>query len=123
MFKQMIISAFLISSFSWAHGPCKEDKEKFCKEAMGDQVKMAQCMKDHADQLSAECKDKKEEMKEVLAEIHEACAEDVKSLCPDVKPGGKRIMKCLMKSRDKVSDACKATLKEMKKHHHNKKHK
>ena len=57
----------------------------------------------------------KEEMKEAISELHQACAEDIKTLCADVKPGGKRIMKCLKQNKDKVSEGCKATFKEKRK--------
>jgi hypothetical protein len=46
--------------------------------------------------------------------IKEACSEDIKTLCPDVKPGGKRIIKCLKSQMDQVSDGCKSAVKEAK---------
>ncbi len=63
--------------------------------------------------------------KEVFQKLQEACAADVKTLCADIEPGDKRIIKCLRKNKEKVSDACKASLKEAKhdmKHMKNKKH-
>jgi hypothetical protein len=44
--------------------PCKQDKKKFCKDAKSKGVKVRACLKQHKDELSAECKahlDKKEE--------------------------------------------------------------
>ncbi len=67
-----------------------------------------------------------EAKKEMLQKLQEACSEDVKTLCADIEPGDKRIMKCLRKNRDKVSDGCKASLKDarhdMKAMKHKKKH-
>ena len=55
-----------------------------------------------------------EEKKEMLQKLQETCAADVKTLCADIEPGDKRILKCLRKNREKVSDVCKAALKEAK---------
>jgi len=39
-----------------------------------------------------------------------ACQADVKVLCPNVAPGGGRIMECLKNQGDKVSSGCRAAL-------------
>jgi hypothetical protein len=49
-------------------------------------------------------------------EAAKACESDVKTLCPDVQPGQGRIAQCLRKHRDKVSEGCKAQMKEMRAH-------
>lgn len=36
--------------------PCKQDKKKFCKDVKSKGAKMRECMKQHKDELSAECK-------------------------------------------------------------------
>ncbi len=36
--------------------PCKQDKKKFCKDVKSKGAKMRECMKQHRDELSAECK-------------------------------------------------------------------
>jgi hypothetical protein len=46
------------------------------------------------------------------SEVAKACEADVKALCPGVQPGQGRIAQCLRKNQDKVSDGCKAQLKE-----------
>jgi hypothetical protein len=40
-----------------------------------------------------------------------ACAPDYKQFCPDVKPGGGRIVKCLQEHAERLSPACKDSLK------------
>jgi Cysteine rich repeat len=40
-------------------------------------------------------------------EVRAACEADAKKLCPDVVPGGGRIMQCLKQHKDEVSEACK----------------
>jgi hypothetical protein len=45
-----------------------------------------------------------------LKEIRAACDADIQKLCPDVKPGGGRILACLKQNKDAVSDGCKQAL-------------
>ncbi|MBV8665098.1 MAG: cysteine rich repeat-containing protein [Burkholderiaceae bacterium] len=42
----------------------------------------------------------------------DACKADVARLCPNVQPGGRRILACLKANQDQLSDACKALLKK-----------
>jgi hypothetical protein len=39
-----------------------------------------------------------------------ACRADVQKLCPDAKPGGGEIRKCLQDHKDELSDACKEAI-------------
>jgi hypothetical protein len=41
------------------------------------------------------------------AEQRAACEADAKKMCPGIQPGGGRILDCLAKQKDKLSDACK----------------
>jgi hypothetical protein len=36
-----------------------------------------------------------------------ACEADTKKLCPGIRVGGGRIIECLAKQKDKLTDACK----------------
>jgi Cysteine rich repeat len=44
------------------------------------------------------------------AKISDACKADIKKLCPDVKPGGGRIMACMREKKDQMSAECKSDL-------------
>jgi hypothetical protein len=46
--------------------------------------------------------------------IAEACAQDAKTLCPDVKPGDGRIAACFKENRRKLSAGCKDAIKEQR---------
>jgi len=46
--------------------------------------------------------------------VVEACKADVQTLCPGVQPGDGRIKQCMTKNRSKLSDGCKAALKEQR---------
>ena len=41
------------------------------------------------------------------AEQRAACRDDVKKFCAGITPGGGRILDCLAKQKDKLSDSCK----------------
>jgi hypothetical protein len=45
--------------------------------------------------------------RQAVADVRAACATDVQKLCPDVQPGGGRIIACLKQHKDQVSDGCK----------------
>jgi hypothetical protein len=45
-----------------------------------------------------------------LSDARAACASDVQKLCPNVPPGGGRILACLKQHRDEVSDGCKRAI-------------
>lgn len=50
----------------------------------------------------------------VAQKIRAACTQDVKTLCPDVQPGGGRILQCLKEKQSQVSPDCVAALEEAK---------
>jgi hypothetical protein len=41
-----------------------------------------------------------------------ACRDDFQKLCPGVSPGGGRILGCLSKQKDKLSDACRKVVEK-----------
>ncbi len=42
--------------------------------------------------------------------VREACAADYKALCPNVQPGGGRIIACLKDNAGKLSEGCQKAL-------------
>lgn len=48
----------------------------------------------------------------VPAKVGKACREDIKTLCNGVKPGEGRMAACLKDNADKVSEGCKAAIKD-----------
>lgn len=45
-------------------------------------------------------------------ELRQACAADVRTLCPGVQPGGGLLKQCLRQNAAKVSPGCREALKE-----------
>ncbi len=44
-----------------------------------------------------------------------ACEADTKKFCPGMMPGGGRILDCLAKQKDKLTDACKKVVDSQRK--------
>jgi hypothetical protein len=49
-------------------------------------------------------------VKKRVHEFREVCEDDVLRLCADVKPGGGRIIKCLIEHEGELSSECKAKM-------------
>jgi hypothetical protein len=48
--------------------------------------------------------------KQNLQRLRKACDEDVKKLCPDIRPGGGRILQCLHGHESSLTPACRQVL-------------
>ena len=42
------------------------------------------------------------------------CRNDLQKLCPNVQPGGGRLMACLKDNKDNVSDSCKQRMQQIR---------
>jgi hypothetical protein len=68
---------------------------------------MAQCLKQHAEELSPACKEYAVEVKEKIHDFASACKEDVTKLCQGIKPGGGRLVQCLKQHETGLSAFCR----------------
>ncbi len=87
--------------------PCADDAAKLCKGVQQGEGRVAQCLKEHANELSPACKKNIMKVKEKIRDVAEACKEDVAKVCKDTKPGGGRILRCLKQHEGDLSPACK----------------
>jgi hypothetical protein len=54
----LIMIAFLVpTTAAMAKSPCKEDKDKFCKDAKASGKKVSDCLKEHSAELAPACKE------------------------------------------------------------------
>ncbi len=91
--------------------PCAEEAKKFCQHIQpGDRQALTRCLKGHMNDLSAACKDRLQAAKARGKRLRDACAEDVRTFCSGIEPGGGRIAQCLKKHRDQLSSTCKTAL-------------
>jgi hypothetical protein len=49
-----------------------------------------------------------------MSALRSACKDDVRKLCPDVKPGGGRIKECMAAHKDELSPTCHDALLQAK---------
>lgn len=96
-------------------GPCKMDREKFCKDVRPGEGRIVKCLHENKDKVSAECKAKWAERKEKMQEMKDACAADREKLCKDVKPGKGGIIKCLKDNEAALTEECKSSIPHFKK--------
>lgn len=90
--------------------PCAEDVAKLCKDVQPGGGRLAECLKDHENELSVACKSRQEEIKIKIREAVQACHDDVAQFCSEVKPGGGRIAVCLKKHEKELSRECREKL-------------
>lgn len=116
----MVFSLFFSAgslAYAMGDGPCAKDRESFCAGVETGGGAVMKCLKENEEKLSVECKAHQVKMKEHMKDIHEACMDDVEKHCGDVKKGRGRIMKCLKKNKDVVSEACKSEMAQKKEMH------
>ena len=87
--------------------PCAADVARLCPNAKG-WADVHACLQQNADQVSAECKARIEQIQQKFQAAREACQPDVAKFCSDVQPGGRRIVACLKQHAAELSDACRA---------------
>jgi cysteine rich repeat protein len=98
--------------FAQGRGPCAEDAAKYCKDVQPGGGRMAECLKEHENELSAVCKEHFAHMGQRGREVHAACRDDARKLCRDVKPGEGRIARCLHEHREELSPGCRENMPE-----------
>lgn len=87
--------------------PCAEDEAKLCKGVHAGEGRIAQCLKQQAQELSPACREFAVEVKEKIHDFASACKEDTTRLCQGVKPGGGRLLQCLKQHETELSAACR----------------
>jgi hypothetical protein len=101
------------------HRACAADVEKFCKDVSPGHGRIAVCLNEHANDLSATCKPVAQDIATKMNEpmqMHADCTADVQKLCSDVPPGSGRTGFCLGEHAAELSPACKKHMDEMKGH-------
>jgi hypothetical protein len=91
-------------------GPCADDVAKFCKDVQPGGGRMAQCLKQHEQELSPACKQHVEDVKKQGQAFRAACEDDVLKLCGGVQAGGGRILNCLKQHEQELTPDCRAKM-------------
>jgi hypothetical protein len=89
---------------------CKDDIARFCKDVKPGGGRLSTCLKAHASELSAACRESVAAAKAKLQGAHEACADDVHKFCAEVNPGAGRVLRCLRENQTGLSPECRERL-------------
>jgi hypothetical protein len=89
-------------------GPCKDDVKKVCGDIKPGGGRIARCMHEKESQVSPACVEHMKDMRAKHREKAEACRDDRKKLCGDIKPGGGRIEACMKQHEAELSTKCRA---------------
>ena len=90
--------------------PCAEDAAKLCPGVKPGGGRIARCLQDKADQVSAPCKARMDQAKEVA----QACLADAEKFCSDIPPGAGRVAICVQQHEAELSQPCRAHLQQVR---------
>jgi hypothetical protein len=85
---------------------CQADVAQFCKGIKKGGGRVTKCLDEHADQLSATCREIREKHGLVISKFRSACSEDANKHCAAVEAGEGRVTKCLVQHKAEVSPDC-----------------
>jgi len=88
--------------------------KQFCGDVEVGSGRVVECLRQNEARLSTACKGRRaaadERFRRLADEFAAACRRDADRLCSEVKPGGGRIVACLMRQQDDASSACRAEI-------------
>mmetsp|Transcript_65397 Transcript_65397/g.206659 ORF Transcript_65397/g.206659 Transcript_65397/m.206659 type:complete len:905 (-) Transcript_65397:279-2993(-) len=100
-------------------GACKEDADKFCKDAANwdEPGPVIACLREVKEEIGEACLahiflQEKEAAKDMDVDpvLHEMCEADAKTLCPGIKPGEGLVQACLREKHFHITWECEAEL-------------
>ncbi len=99
---------------------CKVELDTYCKNVTPGEGRALACLYAFEDKLSNRCEyalyDAASELERAVNAIvylANECRDDLKTYCSDVMPGEGRLLQCLDKNKEKVSDRCKQAAKDV----------
>jgi len=100
---------------------CEKEITTYCKDVTPGEGRVLACLYAHEDKLSNRCEyalyDAAAQLERVVAAltyIANECRDDLKTYCSGVKPGEGRLIDCIDKNREKISDRCKQAIKDVR---------
>ncbi len=99
---------------------CKKEIETYCKDVTPGQGRVLACLYSREDKLSGRCEyalydasAQLERAVNAIVYLDRECTDDLRSLCKDVPAGEGRLLACLQKNEDKLSQRCKQARKDV----------
>jgi hypothetical protein len=99
---------------------CKTEIATYCKDVKPGEARILACLYAYQDKLSGKCEyalydaaARLERAVTALNYVAKECETDLQANCSDVQPGEGRLLQCLEKNNDKISERCKGALKDV----------
>jgi hypothetical protein len=99
---------------------CKVELDTYCRDVTPGGGRILACLQAYSDKLSDTCKasvqDAIRQIKALGAAVSfvgDECAADLQAFCKDVPAGEGRLMNCLDANDDRLSNRCRAALKDV----------
>ena len=99
---------------------CETELKSYCKDVTPGEGRILACLYAYNDKITTRCEyalyDAAVVLQRAVAAISfvaNECREDLEKLCKDVPPGEGRLLNCLDKNVEKVSDRCKKAVKDV----------
>jgi hypothetical protein len=97
--------------------PCAADAKEFCGDVRVGSGRVKECLRQNEARLSEACRTVRSAADERFRSLVEAfgrdCRSDIDRLCSEVKPGGGRVVACLMRQQDDASTECRSELERV----------
>ena len=99
---------------------CSKEFETFCKDVTPGEGRLLACLYAYNNKLSTRCEyalydaaTQLEHALNALSYVANECRDDLKKYCSDVKPGEGRLIDCIAKKKDVITDRCKNAIKDV----------
>jgi hypothetical protein len=96
---------------------CQQELDTFCKNVTPGQARLLACLYSYNDQISTRCQyalyDAAAELDHAVAKltyVADECEDDLDAYCANIEPGQGRLLDCLKKNKDKISERCNQAL-------------
>jgi hypothetical protein len=99
---------------------CGKEFESYCKNVTPGEGRLLACLYAYSDKLSTRCEyalyDAASQLARALTALTylaNECRDDLKTYCSNVQPGEGRLLECIAKKKDVISDRCKNAIKDV----------
>ena len=99
---------------------CATEFETYCKNVTPGEGRLLACLYSYNDKISTRCEyaiydaaAQLERALNTLSYLANECRDDLKTYCSDVKPGEGRLIDCIAKKKDAITDRCKNAIKDV----------
>ena len=100
---------------------CKKEITTYCKDVTLGEGRLLACLYAHNDKLSGRCEyalyDAAAQLERAIASltyVANECDNDLEKYCSSIKPGEGRLLKCIEKHENDISERCTHALKDVK---------